>query len=246
MLLIHRSERADPLVAALGEVLATPSDDPFAPELVAVPSMGVERWLAQRLSHRLGAIDDDGVCANVLFPSSSKLLDNAIAAADASYAASVEAWSAERAVWPLMTIIDQHAPTAPWAGALAVHLGLQPGGTDRGRRFAVASKLARHFASYTRARPAMLRAWQRNHDEQGDGTRLPDDIAWQAELWRLLRGELGASPAELLDDACQRLRDGPTQLDLPQRLSIFGATRISPTRIAVLDALSDHHEIHLW
>lgn len=40
MLVIHRSERADPLVAALGEVLAHPTGDPFAPEVVAVPSRG--------------------------------------------------------------------------------------------------------------------------------------------------------------------------------------------------------------
>src|SRR6478672_4979211 len=106
VLLIHRSERADPLVEALGEVLATPSGDPFAPELVAVPSMGVERWLAQRLSHTLGAADDDGVCANVVFPASARLLADAVAGADADYATAVERWTAERAVWPLMTIID--------------------------------------------------------------------------------------------------------------------------------------------
>ena len=34
MLLIHRSERADALVVALGEVLRSASDDPFQPEIV--------------------------------------------------------------------------------------------------------------------------------------------------------------------------------------------------------------------
>ncbi len=241
MLLIHRSERADPLVDALGVVLSTPSGDPFAPEVVAVPSMGVERWLAQRLSHRLGAVAGDGVCANVVFASATRLLDDAAAAADENYASSVESWSAERAVWPLMKIIDESAPGAPWARVLAVHLGLAAGGTDRGRRFAVGSKLARHFASYSSARPAMLNAWRANEDGE-----LPNDVTWQAELWRLLRAELGPSPAELLDDACARLQSHPGAIDLPQRLSIFGATRISPTRIAVLRALCEHRDVHLW
>src|SRR5664279_5144745 len=227
-------------------MLSPPSADPFAPEVVAVPSMGVERWLAQRLSHRLGAVDDDGVCANVVFPPSSRLLDDAVAAADETYAASVEVWSAERAVWPLMGIIDEHVPTEPWAGVLAVHLGLISGGTDRGRRFAVGSKLARLFASYVSARPAMLAAWSENRDEQRDGTPLPGDVRWQAELWRLLRAELGPSPAELLDDACARLRANPGAVGLPQRFSIFGATRISPTRVVVLTALAEHRDIHLW
>ena len=55
VLRLHRSERADALVPPLAEVLAVPPDDPFATDVVAVPTRGVERWLAQRLSHRLGA-----------------------------------------------------------------------------------------------------------------------------------------------------------------------------------------------
>ena len=244
MLLIHRSERAGPLVAALGEVLGHPSGDPFAPELVAVPSRGVERWLAQQLSHVLGTAGGDGVCANVLFPSSNRLLDDAVAAADSGYAEGVEAWSPERVVWPLMKIIDESAAKAAWASVLAVHLGV--GGTDRGRRFAVASRLARHFASYSDARPAMLKAWRDGKDEQGDATPLPDDLTWQVQLWRLLRDVLGPSPAELLDSACDAIRSHPEQIYLPRRFSIFGATRISPSRVAVLQALAERREIHLW
>ena len=55
MLHVHRSERADALVGPLADLLAEPPEDPFAPDVVAVPTRGVERWLAQRLSHHLGA-----------------------------------------------------------------------------------------------------------------------------------------------------------------------------------------------
>ena len=75
---------------------------------------------------------------------------------------------------------------------------------------------------------------------------LPADLTWQAELWRLLRDVLGPSPAELLDTACDALRTHPRDIELPQRFSIFGATRISPSRVAVLDALAEHRDIHLW
>ena len=82
MLHIHRSESPDALVDALGGLLAQPAGDPFAPEIVAVPAKGVERWLAQRLSHRLGAGPGGaGVCANVRFPAPDRLLDEALAAA---------------------------------------------------------------------------------------------------------------------------------------------------------------------
>ncbi len=241
---VHRSERADALVAALGELLRTPGGDVFARETVAVPSRGVERWLAQRLSHVLGAVDEahsDGVCANVEFPSFTRLLDDEVAAGHEGYAESVELWAPERAVWPLLEVIDRCVPTESWCRVLATHLG----GTDAasahpGRRFAVAAKLATLFDRYGRARPALVQAWRAGRDEQGDGAPLPDDLRWQAELWRRLREHIAApAPAELLDDACRAVAAGPG-------FSVFGATRIAPARIAMLRALAEQREVHLW
>ena len=54
------------------------------------------------------------------------------------------------------------------------------------------------------------------------------------------------SPAELLEDACTRLRDEPSLSDLPARLSVFGASRLSPARLQVLAALAEHRDVHLW
>jgi exodeoxyribonuclease V gamma subunit len=51
---IHRAERADGLVNALGALLTDALPDPFAPEVIAVPTRGMERWLTQRMSDRLG------------------------------------------------------------------------------------------------------------------------------------------------------------------------------------------------
>src|SRR6185312_9715189 len=83
MLHIHRATRTDALVDALRETLATPLADPFAAEVVAVPSKGVERWIAQQLSLHLGATTDrrDGICANVAFPSPRRVIESALAAA---------------------------------------------------------------------------------------------------------------------------------------------------------------------
>ena len=70
MLHIHRSERADGLVDALRALLSDPLPDPFAAEVVCVPTRGMERWLTQRMSTCFGASPGrgDGVCANVEFP----------------------------------------------------------------------------------------------------------------------------------------------------------------------------------
>ena len=70
MLHLHRSERADCLVDGLADVLREPPADPFAPEVVAVPARGVERWVTQRLSHVLGtSLDEqDGVVRQRAIP----------------------------------------------------------------------------------------------------------------------------------------------------------------------------------
>ena len=55
MLHLHRSNRADGLVEALREV-------------ISVPTRGMERWITQQLSLRLG------ICANVDFPIPRRLV----------------------------------------------------------------------------------------------------------------------------------------------------------------------------
>ena len=55
MLHVHRSERTDALVSLLADLVEVPLDDPMTPEVVSVPTRGIERWLTQRLSARLGA-----------------------------------------------------------------------------------------------------------------------------------------------------------------------------------------------
>ena len=245
MLITHRASHGDALARGLAEVLAVPLDDPFAADVVAVPAKGVERWLAQRLSHVLGAEDRDGVCANVVFPWPSTVVDEALQAASPELAEAVQRWAPQRSVWPLLDVIDASVPAEPWCRALAQHLG--SGEDDKGRRLAVARRLAARFDEYGQSRPAMLGAWSIGRDERGDGTPLDEDLRWQPELWRRLRDGLGTpSPAELLDEACARLRDQPQLNDLPQRISVFGASRLSPARLQVLAALAEHRDVHLW
>ena len=50
MFVVHRAERADVLVDVLSELLLELPDDPFTPEVVAVHSRGMERWISHRLA----------------------------------------------------------------------------------------------------------------------------------------------------------------------------------------------------
>ena len=191
MLHIHRAERADGLVLALRDILAEPPGDPFATEIVSVPTRGMERWLTQRLSDGLG------ICANVGFPPPRVLVGDAIAAVS-GVDPETDPWLPERLVWPLLDVVTG-ALEEPWAGDLATHLGGADDPVRRARRFATVRHLAGLFDRYGTYRPELLLGW-------ADGE---DDDDWQAELWRRLRARIGVpSPAERLADGLRAAARG--------------------------------------
>lgn len=248
MLHVHRSERADALVAPLAAVLAPPPADPFTPDVVAVPTRGVERWLAQRLSHHLGAdADGGGVCANVSFGSPARLVSGVVATVTGQDP-DADPWQADRLAWVLLEVVDDVAGEA-WCAPLARHLGAPGDDVRQGRRLGVARHLVRLFSSYAAQRPDMVAAWASGSDVRDDGAggTVPDDLAWQPELWRRLRSRVGtASPAERLGDVVSGLRIDPGAVDLPGRISVFGPTRLPEDQLRVLHALSLHRDVHLW
>lgn len=244
---IHRAERADRLVGALGDLLSAPLADPFATEIISVPTPGVERWLAQSLSTRLGSSPgrNDGICVGVQFPSPHRLVARVLDTV-APTEHDVDPWRPQRAVWPLLGVIDG-CRDEPWAAVLWSYLGAQGDQARAGRRWSTAHHLAGLFGRYASTRPTMLDQWRRGLDVDVDGRPLSPDRVWQAELWRRLRAELGTpSPAERVATALPALAAGSADLDLPERLSVFGASRFDPDHLRVLTTLATERDVHLW
>ena len=243
---VHRAERTDVLAEALAELLASPPDDPFAQDLVVVPAKGVERWLSQRLSHRLGrgSRGGDGVCAAVRFVNPRSLV-GLLLDLDAD-----DPWQPDHLVWPLLAVIDDSLDE-PWCAPVARHLGH---GLDadqeeirRGRRFTVAQRLARLFASYAVQRPGLLEDWSAGRDTDGHGAAIDPDLAWQPPLWRGVCARIGATtPGERQAETLRRIVDEPASFDLPERLSLFGHTRMTVTEIDLVAALGRHRDVHAW
>ncbi|MFI5509157.1 exodeoxyribonuclease V subunit gamma [Mycobacterium sp. NPDC051804] len=235
---LHRAERTDLLADGLGTLLSDPLPDPFAEEVVIVPAKGVERWLSQRLSHVLGrGSGSDGVCAGISFRSPYSLI------AEISGTDRDDPWSPDAMVWPLLDVIDESCDQ-PWCKTLSTHLGHFESGDERelrqGRRYSVARRLAGLFASYARQRPQLLVDW-----ESGADGGIDDDLQWQPPLWRALIGRIDADPPHIRHaKTLATLQESPTKL--PQRLSLFGHTRLPSTEIELLDALATHHDLHLW
>ncbi|WP_139979443.1 exodeoxyribonuclease V subunit gamma [Nocardioides litoris] len=243
---LHRAPRTDQLADALGELLLRPLDDPFAEEVVVVPAKGVERWLTQRLSHRLGVgpRGGDGVCAGVRFlaPGSlvALLLDRE----------RDDPWAPDRLVWPLLEVVDASLDEA-WCAALARHLGHGLSGEladlRRDRRWSVARRLAGLLAGYAVQRPQLVADWGAGRDTDGAGGPLALDLAWQPELWRRVVDRVGGeAPDARHARALDLLRAGGEALDLPGRLSLFGHTRLSVSEVELLGALGSSRDVHLW
>ncbi|MFN8190041.1 MAG: exodeoxyribonuclease V subunit gamma [Nocardioidaceae bacterium] len=243
---LHRAHRADVLADGLADLLSAPLPDPFATEVVVVPARGMERWLSQRLSHTLGRSGDgsDGVCAGVDFRTPWSLVAEITGSRDD------DPWSPDALAWPVLAVIDA-ALDEPWATPLALHLGhgMSDGEADLrvGRRFALARRVAGLFASYAVQRLGVLEAWREGRDEDGCGNPVAGDLTWQPPLWRRVVAEVGAPPPDQRHrETLLRLREAPGDVDLPDRLSLFGHTRIPVTEVQLLSALAEHRDVHLW
>jgi exodeoxyribonuclease V gamma subunit len=271
LLHVHHSPDADDLVAALAGVLAVPPEDVFATEQVAVHSRGLERWVAQRLSHHLGAdpAEGGGACIGVDFPFPGRLVQRALArAATGEQDPSRDPWDhdpwrVERLAWQLLRLTDARPELltgTPLAGHVTGAIGSATGAesaTDQvaptSRRFGALRRVADLFDRYAVHRPAMLRGWAADDTTPAfaDGRPLPATHAWQASLWRALRDEVVAttgvpSPPERLADAAARLTSDPDVADLPDRVALFGLTALPASYLDVLRALAVHRDVHLF
>jgi exodeoxyribonuclease V gamma subunit len=239
---LYAATRIEPLAAHLAQVCSAVPADPMSPEWVAVPSEGMRRWLSLELARHLGASAPgagDGVAANLesAFPGSLRLrvLETGRSPDDP------DPWRVERLAWSVLSVAEQHADDERLAALLNVPAG--------GSRYGRVRRVADLFDRYHVHRPDMIRWWSAGQDLDGTGRELAPHHRWQPHLWRLVRAHLGApSPPERLPGLLQQLRAGTLQLDLPDRLLLFGITML-PGGASFLDlaaAVGATREVHVF
>ena len=246
-LVTHVASHPDQLVSRLCEQLASPPDHLFAAEVIAVPTRGIERWLTQRIASDLAERGiGDGICANVDFPSPRRLVREVLLAVP-DLATSVTGWEGAAFTGHLVDAIDANL-AEPWMHLLARYL--KPADDREAEvspnRLSAARKVARLFSGYARRRPDMIRAWAAGDDVGSDGEQLPDGDQWQPQLWRIVRDQIGVPGLpELMPDALEPIRSGAIDLDLPDRIAVYGLTATDPFDLDVLVALAVRRDIHL-
>lgn len=243
---MHLAEHSDTLVAELASWLRDAPEDPFTPDLVLVPTRGVERWVTQRLAHRLGTTTGgDGVCANVQLGSPADVTARVVAAVS-GIAPQDDPWTFARLTWSILEVID--STEDPALAPVRQHLGGPSDELRQARRVRTAQRLARLLLDYDAQRPAMTAAWFADGTAgDGAGGQLAPDIAWQADLWREVTRRVDVPPpSQRLREAVDRLEHDPQVVDLPGRLSVFGVSRLPLDQIRALAALATNRSVHLW
>ncbi|WP_051214889.1 exodeoxyribonuclease V subunit gamma [Granulicoccus phenolivorans] len=232
---LHLAPGLGPLGAGVADLLRTPLADPFAAEAIVVPGAGVERWLSQSLSLRLG------ISAGIDFLSPQRLRRDLVQQA-LDLDPVTDPWLPEAQVWGLLQVIAEVADE-PWFRLIRDRVATGP----RAHTYTAAVQLRDLYADYAAYRPAMLEQWRQGRWVDPDGTELGPDAAWQARLWSRLRARLGGpDPVERIGSAAAALREHPELSSLPPRVSVFGTPRLSPDLVPLLGALAEHRRVDLW
>jgi exonuclease V gamma subunit len=110
-LVVHSAPHLAPLGDELASLLADPLPDPFAAEVVSVPTAGVRDWLQRHLAVRLGATGrSDGVVANVRMEFPGRF----VAAALGQRLDEVDPWEVDRLTWAVLTVLAEgRSPGVP-------------------------------------------------------------------------------------------------------------------------------------
>ncbi|NLD75127.1 MAG: exodeoxyribonuclease V subunit gamma, partial [Acidimicrobiales bacterium] len=237
MLHVGVADRAEDLVDALVDHLATPLDDPFQSELVIVPSLGFRSWLRFRLAERLGAAgSSSGIAANIEMPFPGSLRWRILRRHGhlSGRTDDSDPWEVERLVWSVLDVMAD--PSS------CIHPRLRRNELPTGVTLASrAGPIADLFDRYGVHRPEMVRAWATGGDVGPDLKALSPEHRWQPELYRAVRNHVTTAhqglvpPAERLAEALALVASGELDLrvrtaddpGLPPRLFVVGPSIIS-------------------
>ncbi|MEA3332107.1 MAG: exodeoxyribonuclease V subunit gamma [Pseudomonadota bacterium] len=246
---IHTSNRLEELARVLAAFLVEKkSTGVLAPEVVVVPSRGLERWLKLYLAR------SNGVSANLEFPFPQAFLNQAVFAdlrRRIDPTITVNPFAQEVMAWKIFFALDREGEQG---------LGLVPEldtyltkTGDELSRYQLALALADLFDRYLLARPELIRAWERGDNPLNQFTAS----RWQKDLWQSLsRGQASVHFAALHELANQIIypeffpEPAPFSLKelsstLPRRLFLFGFAALPFTYFDLFKGLSRLTEVHL-
>ena len=228
MLKLYQSNSLEQLVDLLAATVSKPLQSTFAAETVVVQHPGMGRWLSLRLAERLG------ICANMAFPLPAGFLWGIFRAVLDKVP---EHNSFEPAVltWRILGLLDEVKDQA-----LFTPVSTYLADDSDSKRYDLACRIAETFDQYLLYRPDWIKHWEAGHSAvAGDG--------WQAELWRRLSASSSEAHWIHLQQQLHRVLLSDHALDrLPERISLFGISTLSPGYLETLRCLSERVDVQLF
>ena len=230
-LTIYRSNRVEMLQARLVQRLAaTPLTDPFATEVVVVPTYAMGRWL------NLNFARQQGIAANIGYPQlgewvwslAGQLLDDI---------PQQDPYTRETLAWSIFNTLPDLLAQSAFA-SVQHYLDDDSNGI---KRWQLSQRIADCFDRYQSSRADLIRSWS-----QGEGND------WQALLWRkLVTSRELPHRVDIMHRLVQHLnKPDLTNLSnrrrLPERISLFALSRIAPAYLEILHALAERTELLLF
>ena len=225
-LTILSSNRVETLQSRLTrQLMAQPLHDPFAQEVIVVPTYAMARWLNLRIAQQ------QGVAANIDYPQVGEWIWT-LAGTLLEGTPKRDPYSRDALNWQVFSLLPgllEQESFAPLSHYLDDdHNGL--------KRWQLAQRIAAAFDRYQLYRPEKIRAWTAG-----------DEHHWQARLWRaIVTTRKQEHRLEVIGSVIERLTDDSQPLELPERISLFAMSSLAPVFIEFVHALARRTEILLY
>lgn len=226
MLSLHHSHRVEHLLQALLEVTAQPLDNLFDPETILVQNQNMGRWLSQQIA------EQTGIAANNRFALPASFIWS-VFASEFNQLTTTPGYNPESLIWHCMRVLPQLREQDAFAAIQHYLSGHNP----ELKLYQLSCQIADLFDQYLVYRPEMILGWEAGRDDH-----------WQARLWRSIRRDADQSHwaqlvSEFLDRASRRVIDTAS---LPERLSIFAVSSLSPAYLNLLAVLAKEIDVHFF
>ncbi len=215
---IHTGNRLEDLAASFAELVRTPADDIFKPEIVVVQSHGMKQYLSLFLA------DHNGIAANIDYRFPGHLMrDFFRRVSERPYPFDPEmlAWKILRVI-PSLIEREEFKPVQNYlAGASPSYL------------YSLSRKIADMFDNLTLHRFELVREW----------TEKPPGRDWRAVLWReCLKEE--ENPVLQRNLFFEFMRNN--QSSFPRRISVFGVSALPALYVRILAEMTEIIDIQYY
>lgn len=233
MFILHSSNKTENLLEHLAAIIETaPLSSPFAKEVFLIQSQGMERWLSQQLSGRLGVWGNfEYLFPSRFFSTLAQKIDSSLS--DSAFDRKLMHWRFERLLRHLEG--DIFSPLQQYLTGENVAL----------KRYQLAGQLAQIFDQYQLMRPDMLTGWKQGQWMYGTGTEHWQQALWQQMLDMTGDKHRGTLWLEVINKLNQTETGAFAGL-LPERISVFGVNTMPPLFLSFLQGLAQHVQVHLY